>query len=189
MLVGSRDPGVKYAGTFLGAIGIYPCIANTISWVANNVEGVYKRGATLGIVIGWGNLNGVVSSNIYRAKYIPDYLPGHGVVLAYLSVFLLGGSILTRYLLQVENRKRSSRASDNMAGDKTEKDMRLIGDQRYVGLFKRAKNAALELTCFKSRFQIYSGALRCGDLKRATAVEHGVILCGYLGEMLRTARS
>jgi hypothetical protein len=43
---------VKYAGVFLGAMGIYPCIANTISWCSNNIEGVYKRGVTLGIVIG-----------------------------------------------------------------------------------------------------------------------------------------
>ena len=52
MLLGSQTPGVKYAGTFLGAMGIYPTIANTIAWCSNNVEGVYKRGVTLGIVIG-----------------------------------------------------------------------------------------------------------------------------------------
>lgn len=32
MLLGSADPHVQYAGTFLGAMGIYPCIPNTISW-------------------------------------------------------------------------------------------------------------------------------------------------------------
>lgn len=53
MLLGSQKPGVKYAGTFLGAMGIYPTIANTISWCSNNIEGVYKRGVTLGIVIGY----------------------------------------------------------------------------------------------------------------------------------------
>jgi MFS family permease len=52
MLLGSDKAGVKYAGVFLGAMGIYPCIANTISWCSNNIEGVYKRGVTLGIVIG-----------------------------------------------------------------------------------------------------------------------------------------
>jgi len=52
MLLGSTNPHVKYAGTFLGALGIYPCVANTVSWTANNVEGVYKRGVTIGFVIG-----------------------------------------------------------------------------------------------------------------------------------------
>lgn len=73
MLLGGSTPGVQYVGTFFGAMGIYPCIANTITWVSNNTEGVYKRGVTLGFVIGWGNLNGVVSSNIYRAVDKPRY--------------------------------------------------------------------------------------------------------------------
>jgi MFS family permease len=53
MLLGSKNPRVQYAGTYLAAMGIYPCIANTISWASNNVEGVYKRGVTLGFVIGY----------------------------------------------------------------------------------------------------------------------------------------
>jgi hypothetical protein len=32
MLLGSTKPGVKYAGTFLGAMGIYPCESSTISF-------------------------------------------------------------------------------------------------------------------------------------------------------------
>lgn len=83
MLLGSDKANIKYAGTFLGAMGIYPCVANTVTWAANNVEGAYKRGVTIGCVIGWGNLNGVVSSNIYRAKDKPNYRLGHAVVLAY----------------------------------------------------------------------------------------------------------
>ena len=74
MLLGSKQPGVQYAGTFLGALGIYPVIPNTIAWSSNNAEGVYKRGITLGFVIGWGNLNGVVSSNMYAPTYLlKDY--------------------------------------------------------------------------------------------------------------------
>jgi hypothetical protein len=104
MLLGSDRPGVQYAGTFLGALGIYPCISNTISWMANNIEGVYKRGVVLGFVIGWGNLNGIVSSNIYFAA--PRYFAGHGTVMAYMAVFLFGGSVLMTVLLRKENAKR-----------------------------------------------------------------------------------
>src|SRR5690606_32051432 len=31
-------PAVFYFATFLGAMGIYPCISNTITWLSNNVE-------------------------------------------------------------------------------------------------------------------------------------------------------
>ena len=54
MLLGSTNVHVQYAGTFLGAVGIYPTVANSLTWVSNNVEGVYKRGVVVGIVVGWG---------------------------------------------------------------------------------------------------------------------------------------
>ncbi|OJD31075.1 mfs transporter [Diplodia corticola] len=130
MLLGSTSPAVKYAGTFLGAAGIYPCVSNTISWASNNVEGVYKRGVTLGFVIGWGNLNGVVSSNIYRQQDRPRYLVGHGVVLAYLVAFLLLGSVFTHLALRRENARRRRGDRDVWIEGKGEKEIELLGDMR-----------------------------------------------------------
>ncbi|CAF9908538.1 MAG: hypothetical protein ALECFALPRED_004668 [Alectoria fallacina] len=130
MLLAGTSPGVRYAGTLLGALGMYPTIANIIAWTANNTEGVYKRGITLGIVIGWGNLNGVVSSNIYQAKDAPLYRQGHGIVFGYLTVFLLGGSILQYTLLKKENAKRRAGGRDYWAEGKTEKEVEALGDTR-----------------------------------------------------------
>lgn len=128
MLLGSDAPAVQYAGTFLGALGIYPCISNTITWMANNVEGVYKRGVVLGFVIGWGNLNGVVSSNIYYEA--PRYYQGHGTVLAYMVLFLLGGSVLMTVLLRAENKKRAAGGRDYLAEGKSELELERMGDER-----------------------------------------------------------
>ena len=128
MLLAGTNAKVQYAGTFLGAMGIYPCIANTIVWAANNTEGVYKRGVTLGFVIGWGNLNGVVSSNIYRDKEKPLYRTGHGIVFAYLFLFLFGGSALMRLLLARENAaKRAGKREDNGLN---EEQLQELGDKR-----------------------------------------------------------
>lgn len=128
MLIGAPSAKVKYAGTFLGALGIYPCISNTITWMANNTEGVYKRGVVLGFVIGWGNLNGVVSSNIYYSA--PNYYQGHGIVLAYMTIFLLGGSTLMTVLLRIENRKRRQGKRDYRIEGKSQKEIEALGDQR-----------------------------------------------------------
>ena len=128
MLLGSSKPGVQYAGTFLGALGIYPCIANTITWVANNIEGVYRRGVILGFVIGWGNLNGIVSSNIYYDA--PRYKQGHGIVMGYMALFLFGGSLLMRVLLQVENKKRLAGRRNNLVDGKTRHEIERLGDGR-----------------------------------------------------------
>jgi MFS family permease len=130
MLISTGTSGVQYAGTFLGAMGIYPCIANTIVWAANNTEGVYKRGITMGFVIGWGNLNGVVSSNIYRAADKPRYLPGHGAVLGYLTVFLVGGSLVTHLLLRAENKKRLNGQRNHWVEGKSEEEIAKLGDKR-----------------------------------------------------------
>jgi MFS family permease len=121
-------PHVKYAGTCLGAMGIYPCIANTISWVSNNIEGVYKRGIVLGFVIGWGNLNGIVSSNIYYQK--PKYTVGHATVMAYMIVCLLGGSILQTFLLRRENAARIAGKRDHWVQGKSKHEVEKLGDQR-----------------------------------------------------------
>lgn len=111
-------------------MGIYPCIANTISWTANNVEGVYKRGITLGFVIGWGNLNGIVASNIYRTKDSPRFKPGHGVVLGYETLFLLGGSVVQYLLLRRENAKRRRGERDYWIEGKSEAEIEKLGDKR-----------------------------------------------------------
>ncbi|KAL2021367.1 hypothetical protein VTK56DRAFT_7232 [Thermocarpiscus australiensis] len=128
MLLGTANPAVQYAGTFLAALGIYPCISNTISWVANNVEGVYKRGVVLGFVIGWGNLNGVVSSNIYFNS--PRFPEGHGVIIGYLAVFLFGGSVLMSILLRRENAKRRRGERDGWTNGLSEKEIEMLGDRR-----------------------------------------------------------
>lgn len=92
--------------------------------------GVYKRGVTLGIVIGWGNLNGIVSSNIYRQADAPRFYPGHGTVLGYLTVFLFGGSILQYFLLRRENAKRRAGLRDHWAEGLSSVEAEELGDMR-----------------------------------------------------------
>ena len=147
MLIGSATPGVQYAGTFLGALGIYPCIAKSIVWAANNFEGVYKRGASLGFMIGWGessfdlstddpanaaagNLNGIMASNVYRDADSPTFRPGHGVILGYLVIFLFGGGIFMHLMLMAENKKRRNGKRDGWVVGKSESEVDLLGDKR-----------------------------------------------------------
>lgn len=130
ILIGTKTAGARYTGVFLGAMGIYPAIANTLAWCSNNTEGVYKRGVTIGIVIGWGNLNGIVSSNIYRGKDKPNYYPGHGVVLAYLVLFLFGGSLVQHIMLKIENRKRIRGERDHWVEGLDRSQVDLLGDKR-----------------------------------------------------------
>ncbi|KAI4526357.1 MFS general substrate transporter [Schizophyllum commune Loenen D] len=64
-----------------------------LAWVAGNVEGAYKRGVTLAMAIGFGNLNGAVTSNVYRATDAPWYPLGHGIVLAYIAIGFISSAV------------------------------------------------------------------------------------------------
>lgn len=130
LLLGQSRPAVSYFATFLCAMGIYPCISNTISWVSNNVEGVYKRGVTIGMFIGWGNLNGVMSSNVYRKEDAPRYRLGHAVVLGYLVVGLWGGSLINWWALRRENAKRERGERDSWVEGLSEAEKEDRGDMR-----------------------------------------------------------
>ncbi|KAF5250704.1 hypothetical protein FANTH_4147 [Fusarium anthophilum] len=130
MLIASSNPTVQYVGVFLGAAGIYPTVPNTLSWLNNNTEGSLKRAFVLGVVVGWGNLNGVVSSNIYLLREKPRYYTGHGVVFGYLVVFLLGGSILMHFGLRKMNRDRSLGKMDAKWDSLSDEQKWIQGDLR-----------------------------------------------------------
>lgn len=117
ILIASSDPHTQYAGTFLGALGIYPAIPNTLAWVANNTQGMIKRGVVIGIVVGTGNLSGIVSSNIFLKSDSPRFRIGLGTILATQSCCLLFGSVAMHLLLRRENRKLALFHSTGDDGD------------------------------------------------------------------------
>lgn len=139
ILICSRNAGVSYFAVYLAACGIYPSIANVIAWVSNNIEGSYKRSVTLAMVISFGNINGAVSSNVYRAEDKPWYTLGHGIVLAYIGIGLIC-SVTYIVLLKRENAKR----------ERGERDEIIVGandDQEHLrknGTFDSVEDAKRE---------------------------------------------
>ncbi|KAK7056439.1 hypothetical protein VNI00_002994 [Paramarasmius palmivorus] len=116
ILIASRNPAVSYFAVFLAACGIFPNIPNTIAWMSNNVEGSYKRSVTLGMVISFGNINGAVSSNVYRAADAPWYPLGHGLVLMYIGIGIVTSCIYL-FFVKRENAKRDRGERDEIIGD------------------------------------------------------------------------
>jgi hypothetical protein len=84
----------------------------------------------VGVVVGWGNMNGVVSSNIYMNSEKPHYRTGHGIVLAYMVLFLFGGTCFMHFMLKRENNLRKSGRRDDLLQGKTESEIEIMGDKR-----------------------------------------------------------
>ncbi|KAK0202517.1 MFS general substrate transporter [Desarmillaria ectypa] len=114
ILIVSRNAALSYFAVYLAACGVFPI--NRDAWLSNNVEGAYKRGVTLAMVISLGNLNGAVSANVYRANDRPWY--PLGLVLLYLGIGTVF-SIVNLILLKRENKKRDRGERDEIIGDAT----------------------------------------------------------------------
>lgn len=108
ILIASRHPNLSYAATFLCAIGIFPPAPNSITWMNNNVQGVYKRGVAIANFISWANINGIMSSNVYRQNDAPWYRLGNSVILGYVAIGVVGGSIANYIFLSIGNRRRDA---------------------------------------------------------------------------------
>jgi MFS family permease len=65
LLICSSHNGVKYAGTFFAAMGIYPNVPQGVAWNSNNIGGSTKRGVGIGTYLRyststWIQLNFVI---------------------------------------------------------------------------------------------------------------------------------
>lgn len=136
ILIASRSPALSYFAVYLATCGIYPVIPNTIAWVSNNVEGSYKRSVTLAMVISFGNINGAVSSNVYRARDAPWYPLGHGLVLMYIVLGLVS-SLSMIFFLDRENKARDRGERDEVIGGGQ-------GDDQTNGRFATVSDAKRE---------------------------------------------
>lgn len=54
--------------------------------------------------------------------------------MAYLTIFLLGGSALQYVLLRAENAKRLAGKRDIWVEGKTEEEIEMLGDKRFVSV-------------------------------------------------------
>ncbi|KAF9073198.1 major facilitator superfamily domain-containing protein [Rhodocollybia butyracea] len=119
ILIASRNAALSYFAVYLATCGIYPVIPNTVAWVANNVEGSYKRSVTLAMVIGFGNINGAVSSNVYRADQQPWYPLGESLVLLYIGLGLVFSFIYLIFLRRENARRNRGERNEIIGGDKS----------------------------------------------------------------------
>ncbi|KAJ7623133.1 MFS general substrate transporter [Roridomyces roridus] len=137
ILIASRNAALSYFAVFIATCGIFPVVPNTVTWVANTYEGSYKRGVSLAMAISMGNLNGAVSSNVYRAVDRPWYRLGHRLVLMYICIGIISNAAFL-ILLKRENARRDRGERDEVIGPDTLEDN---GNGRFATVedAKRAK--------------------------------------------------
>ncbi|ORY35046.1 major facilitator superfamily domain-containing protein [Naematelia encephala] len=85
---------VKYAMTFLVAIGLYIADGGNMTLLNINHAPQMKRSVAVAFQQSMGNSGGIVAGQIYRTQDKPQYMLGHGVSLGSMSCSLLGACVL-----------------------------------------------------------------------------------------------
>lgn len=111
MLISSDSPGVKYAGCFFFASGIYPNVPQGVAWNGNNIGGSLKRGVGIAMHVGFGNLGGAIAGFIYLSKDSPHFRQGHGILIGMITMSTTLSIFMTLYLRR-ENRRRDAEHKD-----------------------------------------------------------------------------
>ncbi|KIJ08924.1 hypothetical protein PAXINDRAFT_17974 [Paxillus involutus ATCC 200175] len=81
--------GVKFFGAYLCIIGTFACGPGGICWLANNLQGKYKRAVGIALQISVSTLGGLIGSNIFRAQDAPRYLLGHDLAIMFIGIGLV----------------------------------------------------------------------------------------------------
>lgn len=76
MLAASRTVSVRYAGVFLAACGVFPAIANTLSWLLNNQRSDTKRGVSIAVMNVIGQCGSLLGTQLFPKGEGPYYTNG-----------------------------------------------------------------------------------------------------------------
>lgn len=109
--LGGLNMHVRYMAVFFVTTGCYIVQPVAIVWMANNLGGHYKRAIGLAIQIGFGNIGGIIASNIFNSKAAPRYFVGYGVSLAMMVFCGIMSSVFAAGVL-MENKKRDEGKRD-----------------------------------------------------------------------------
>jgi hypothetical protein len=99
------NKGIAYFACFLLAGGAYIPSCLVHSWHNNNNLNENSRAATTGLLVGLGNLGGILSAATFRKEYAPKYVPTLATTAA-CNVVCIATTLGLGLWMKVENRKR-----------------------------------------------------------------------------------
>ncbi|KZP01733.1 major facilitator superfamily transporter [Calocera viscosa TUFC12733] len=103
------NTGGRYAGLVILLAGTFISAPITAAWLAGNTPEPGKRTIILGIN-GWGNLAGIIGSELYLSKYAPDYQYPLKVTLGLIVASFVGYAGV-HVVLRLVNRSKAKKVA------------------------------------------------------------------------------
>lgn len=120
------DVGVRYFALFTIVGGGYIAQPITLVWMSNNVAGHYKVGISAAMQVGFGNIGGIIASNMFVTNQAPEYPLGFGLGLGLVWLCVIASTIFLCYIKR-ENRLRDEGKRDDRY-ELPEDEKRNLGD-------------------------------------------------------------
>ncbi|KAL6704438.1 hypothetical protein ACN47E_008182 [Coniothyrium glycines] len=127
VVTASYGSHAKFVGLCILLFGSYISAPLTVVWLSGNNPEPGKRSLVLG-VNGFGNLAGVVGSQLYRKQYAPNYTLPFYATLGFVAVALVG-YIMFRFILQSINKQKMKILKEKSAADI---EAERLDDARYA---------------------------------------------------------
>lgn len=117
----------RYGGLVVLLAGTFVAAPITVAWLAGNTPEPGKRTFLLGIN-GWGNLGGIIGTELFLSKYGPDYHYPLKVTVGLIAVAWIGYAAY-HFELRFANRWKAKKIS-RMSPEEIEEEER--GNKRYA---------------------------------------------------------
>lgn len=128
-----HNKGVAYFACFLLCSGAYIPSCLVHSWHNNNNLNENSRAATTGLLVGLGNLGGILSAATFRTEYAPKYIP----TLAATAACNVTCIIMTLGLgiwMKMENKRRDREQGVKIRAEDVRTEM--LGDGEKSGMWR-----------------------------------------------------
>ncbi|RDW89671.1 MFS general substrate transporter-52 [Coleophoma cylindrospora] len=105
ILLAASQPGVRYFGVFVVALGLYASTSLNIVWAASNHAGYFKRAVATGATQLVGNSAGAAIGFIFTTQSAPRYFEGlyFGLGMTIMSICL---TLFTTFMLRRANKEK-----------------------------------------------------------------------------------
>ncbi|KAJ3078839.1 hypothetical protein HK102_004205 [Quaeritorhiza haematococci] len=111
VLAFNRSTGTLYAFAILVAVGVFPAVPISLTWLANNMVGSTRGATATAMMISFGNIGGALGGQIYRTEDGPYYRFGHLVNCGFIVWAILMAIVLRIHLVR-KNRQMEAMASE-----------------------------------------------------------------------------
>lgn len=84
LLATAKPVAARYAGVFLAAAGVFPAIANILSWMLTNQRSDTRRGAGIAFMNAVGQCGPLLGTRVYPTSQAPYYVEGMALCAAFM---------------------------------------------------------------------------------------------------------